>query len=171
LPSSIRHYLTVRLLFFLYPLIANVAFEALSCHRAFDDGTTFLIADVDIECRSDYYHSRVLPRAWASIAIFCFGLLAFNGVLLFSARRAIVHKKPTALSRAVSFLYNDYKPWAFWWELLEMGRRLVLVGIFVLIERGSILQLVVGTMFCAVYLCAHALGRPSSLIRVRWTLQ
>ena len=35
---------------------------------------------------------------------------------------------------------------------MEMGRRLVLVGIFVLIERGSIMQLVIGTAFCAIYL-------------------
>jgi hypothetical protein len=33
-----------------------------------------------------------------------------------------------------------------------MLRRLLLVGVFVLIQRGSITQLVVGSTFCAVYL-------------------
>jgi hypothetical protein len=46
-------------------------------------------------------------------------------------------------------------------QLVEMTRRLVLVGIFVLIERGSILQLVIGCLFCAVYLCVHGLLVPA----------
>ena len=36
-------------------------------------------------------------------------------------------------------------------RLVEMARRLVLVGIFVLIDRGSIAQLMAGTFFCLVY--------------------
>ena len=44
------------------------------------------------------------------------------------------------------------EPWAFWWELMEMTRRLVLVGIFVLLNRGSVMQIVLGTIFSAVYL-------------------
>ena len=41
--------LILRLLFLVYPLIANVAFQAFSCYPAFDDGTSFLIADVAIQ--------------------------------------------------------------------------------------------------------------------------
>ena len=33
-----------------------------------------------------------------------------------------------------------------------MARRFVLVGLFVLIEQGSLVQVVVGTLFCAVFL-------------------
>jgi hypothetical protein len=45
---------------------------------------------------------------------------------------------------------------------MEMTRRLVLVGLFVLIERGSIVQLIVGTVFCAIYLCVSALPACST---------
>ena len=46
------------------------------------------------------------------------------------------------------------EPWAFWWELVEMTRRLVLVGVFVLpvFNRGSIVQVVLGTIFCSIFL-------------------
>jgi hypothetical protein len=116
------------------PFIANVAFEALSCHQPFEDGSTYvsqeglepwrfpcavetpaidplwqLITDVDIDCRSDYYYSMVLPRAWSAVLIYCFGLLIFNGVLLVSAGRAISQKKHTPLSRAVRFLYFEVR--------------------------------------------------------------
>jgi hypothetical protein len=47
-------------------------------------------------------------------------------------------------------------------KLMEMTRRLVLVGLFVLIERGSIVQLIVGTVFCAIYLCVSALPACST---------
>ena len=57
-----------------------------------------------------------------------------------------------ALAHALRFLHKEYEPWCWWWELLEMVRRLCLVGVFVLVQRGSLTQLAVGTIFCAVYL-------------------
>ena len=44
------------------------------------------------------------------------------------------------------------EPWAYWWELVEMVRRVVLVGFFILPNRGSITQLVLGTVFSAIFL-------------------
>ena len=44
------------------------------------------------------------------------------------------------------------EPWVFWWELCEMVRRLTLVGVFVVIEQGSIVQLMIGTAFSAGYM-------------------
>ena len=36
---------------------------------------------------------------------------------------------------------------------MEMARRFVLVGLFVVVSPGSILQIMLGTIFCAFYLC------------------
>ena len=42
--------LILRLLFLLYPLVTNVAFEAFSCYE-FDNGTSaYLVSDVSIAC-------------------------------------------------------------------------------------------------------------------------
>ena len=43
----------VRVLFFLYPMIAKNGFEAFSCYPQFEDGRQFLIADVSVECFVD----------------------------------------------------------------------------------------------------------------------
>ena len=67
---------------------------------------------------------------------------------------------PTHLSRAIEFLYREYDVTAFWWELMEMLRKLLLVGIFGLIEPGSILQIAVGTIFSAVYLMVQLQASP-----------
>ena len=115
--------LIVRLLFLLYPLIANVAFEAFSCYPPFEDGTTFLIADVSIRCdlESEEYQS-IWAAAWLAIAVYAFGLLALSAALLYHERKAILKQKPTPLSRAIRFLYREYEPWAFWWELVSRPR-------------------------------------------------
>ena len=39
----------------------------------------------------------------------------------------------------------------YWWELVEMLRRLVLVGLMVLMS-GSMLQIILGTLFSAIFL-------------------
>jgi hypothetical protein len=46
------------------------------------------------------------------------------------------------------------------WELMEMARRLFLVGVFVDIEPDTITQLMVGTIFCAIFLMIQLLARP-----------
>ena len=47
--------------------------------------------------------------AWWAIGVYAFGLLALNAVLLFCAREAILMGKSTSLSRAIRFLYCEYR--------------------------------------------------------------
>jgi hypothetical protein len=106
--------LIARLLFFLYPILTNVAFEAFSCYE-FDSGNTSrLIADVNIDCNqrdegSEY--ARVLGVAWAAIAVHQFGLLTAFLTLLLLVRRAITSGAPTRLSMATSFLHREVRDW------------------------------------------------------------
>jgi hypothetical protein len=103
--------LVVRLLFLLYPQIANVAFEAFSCYPAFEDGTRYLIVDVSVECDSDAdEYKRITATAWSAVGVYAFGLVALNAALLFRAREAILKQKPTPLSRAIHFLYREFEP-------------------------------------------------------------
>jgi len=145
--------------FIFYPLIANVAFEAFSCHESLD-GHRYLMADVAIDCGSDYY-KQVNRLAWLAVFIYVFGVFGVVCLLLFCARKAITRQTPTLLSSSLAFLYREYEPWAFWWELAEMLRRVTLVGFFVLFQpRGSIVQLVAGTTFTAIYLFVQMQAGP-----------
>ena len=82
-------------------------------------------------------------------------------VLLTRARNAIVSGIETPLSRACFFLYKEYDVTCFWWELMEMGRKFLLVGLFVWQPaQGSITQIAVGTIVSAVYLMIQLQARP-----------
>ena len=64
------------------------------------------------------------------------------------------------MRRVTAFLHNDYTPRFFYWELLEMLRRLTLVGLFVVIEPGTVIQSFMGMIFCACYLLVQLISRP-----------
>jgi hypothetical protein len=172
--------LTVRVLFLLYPLLANVAFSAFSCYDPLDnDGPSYLIADVEIVCGSTE-HATAKASAGVALGIYVFGVFLLKALLLRCVYTAILNQTPTHLSNAIAFLHGEYEPWASWWELCtsvaaskdrfmrgqqlrstyhfvstlclvvlccagEMIRRIVLVGVFVLIQRGSLSQLLFGT--------------------------
>jgi hypothetical protein len=43
---------------------------------------------------------------------------------------------------------------------MEMLRRLCLIGVFVLIKRGSFMQLIIGSAFCALFLLLQSQASP-----------
>ena len=69
-------------------------------------------------------------------------LLAYQqaAVLLLMSRDGI-GDQPTRFSRATTFLHSEYRPMFFWWELMEMTRRLLLLGLFAMWPApGSLAQ-------------------------------
>ena len=86
-------------------------------------------------------------------------LLALNAILLFRARYAIMSKKPTALSSAIAFLHREFEPHLFWWELVEMLRRFVLVGLMVLVQ-DTMMQLILGTLLATAFLLFQVQASP-----------
>merc|ERR1712185_831001 len=83
-----------------------------------------------------------------------------NLLLLLRASRAIIDDKPTPLSRSIAFLYKEYDVECFWWEIAEMLRKFLLVGLFVTIEPGSITQISLATIVCAVFMLVQLQSKP-----------
>jgi len=148
--------LLLKLGFLAYPLVTNVAFDAFSCYTFSD--SEWLKADVAIQC-STPEHDGVKRLAWLAILLYPIGLFVLYGALLFAARHAIQTNRPTVLSRAIAFLYREYETSLFWWELVEMLRRLVLVGVMVL-AQGSMMQLIVGSLLAASFLLFQVQAAP-----------
>ena len=118
----------------------------------------WLKADVSIQCYTPD-HNFAISVAIFAIILYPIGVLGTNALLLFKARKAILSGRETSLSRSIAFLHREYEPQMFWWELVEMVRKLVLVG-FMLLYQGTMLQLMLGTLLSVAYLLFQVQAKP-----------
>ena len=94
----------------IFPIRAPQAF---SCFQ-FQDGRSWLIADVAIEC-STREHVDAMVIAVVAILLYPVGRFGLNAALLFRARAAIRSEVPSPLSSALNFLHREYECDYFWW--------------------------------------------------------
>ena len=147
---------TLPFIFLMYPLVTNVAFEAFPCY-VFEDGQSYLVADVSIECHtSAHFNAQVL--AMLAICIYPVGLFAFVATLLYRARHDIRCGKHTPFT----FLYREYEQEYFFWELMEMGRRFTLVGLLIVwpYHQGTVMQLGTANVISLLYLVLQLQAMP-----------
>lgn len=109
--------------------------------------------------------------ALIAIAIYPIGLIMVYSMLLFHVRHWIgdAHVTATATERAfwlqpLSFLYEEFVPSLYWWEIVEMLRRLVLVGFAVVIWPGSLTQLMIGATMAFMHLVVQLNLQPYRLL-------
>ena len=153
---------TLRVLFIIYPIVTGVAFDAYPCYRlGADAGTTtsWLKVDVDVQCYTPE-HEDIVTIARVALIIYPVGLLFVYGALLISARKDIPHGRSAPLCRALAFLHNEYEDSVFWWELVEMLRKFIIVGVMVVVANGNMLQLAIGTVLCGVFLFLQLCAAP-----------
>ena len=135
-----------------------VAFEGFPCYWFAPVGDApargWLRADVSIEC-STPEHTSVMAVSWTAVVIYPLGFWLGCLVLLWQASNAIVRDEPTPFSRCISFLFLEYRIATYWWELMEMMRKFILIGLMVVVYRGSILQIAIGTVVNAAYLVSR----------------
>ena len=82
-------------------------------------------------------------------------------LLLAASSRAILTSSTTPLSQATSFLWADYHPFAFFWEPLEMCRKLVLTGgVLIVAEEHEQLRVLVALVVSLSYLTLHLAIQP-----------
>ena len=146
--------------FLVYTPVASKIFRALRpCDEFKDIGTAYMPEDYTIVCDTPE-HTTVVSVAYAMLVIYCVGIPVFYAALLWPKRRDIQRQcdlvnlgdKRTVKTEAelanldakllsVSFLFQSY--WYWWWELVEVLRKVVLAGIIALIGPGSFEQSVV----------------------------
>jgi len=151
-------------LFVIIPSVCSRIFSTFSCagfgyDDALDEVQYFLNADFSLMCDGDDYKEAV---GLASILIFVWPVgipILFLGLLL--ASRVNVDGWPIALSRAVQFLHIEYRSEFFYWELVEVGRKLVLTGFLLLIPlKLTLLRLVVAILLTIAHLVVLQAASP-----------
>ena len=116
--------------------------------------------DASVECGSDD-HGPITALATGFIVLWPAGSLVLFTSLLAACYKPLQAKTPNALTRATAFLHREYEKTWYWWEAVELARKLVLTGFVLLIpEKNAFLRLVVATLICSCYAVVLAVVRP-----------
>ena len=76
--------------------------------------------------------------AWAAIGMYPVGVIVLCAALLYGCRHTLLlGEASTPYSRSVSFLHNPFAPTYFYFDILEMTKKLLLVGFASYPRRAS----------------------------------
>jgi hypothetical protein len=138
-----------------YPSVSTIAFRTFNCRSV--DGVSYLREDYSKECASES-HGQAEQFASASIALVSVGLIVVYAALLWP-HRAMLRTGATVTNSGdrkrlaeLSFLYSDFKGPMFYWEVVDSTRKLLLTGVVVFMQEGSLVRPVWGMMICLGYM-------------------
>jgi len=143
------------------------------CEEFADDDLTgsvkaYLHDDYRLDCASAEY-VRVKAWAFALISIWPIGVPLLYTALLITCRRSIAHRKPGTLLRATRFLWSDYKPGLYWWEAIDLARKLTLTGFVVLIdEQHRAYRTLVALLLSLCFLVVQPILKPFQAAFNNW---
>ena len=168
-----------------YPSLTNKIFEGFIC-RDIGPNDAVLQVDYAISCVDDGY-AKVLVLCSVLVLVWPFGLPAFMFVsalsrllqysflpsrfryvpnatvgvqyLMWDAREAIQNEDKAALQE-FDFMIGDYKKTHWYWEIAELGRKLVLSGVLGLVGRGTVAQSMCATFVAFFYFAMVFHQRP-----------
>ena len=126
----------------------------------FTEDRSFLQLDLRVECYTAE-HDDVKAVAWGFFAVWPIGFPLLYVGLLVACRDAICTGKPSKLATATRFLWREYKPDYFWWEPLDVMRRLALSSFVLFIPAEYPMQrLLVGLLLSLLFLALVFAANP-----------
>lgn len=150
-------------MFLFYPTFTNKIFEGFACRDLGPiDGLQFhkrvLEADYTVDCNSVDY-AILFTFCCFLVILWPIGLPCVLGWALTNHRKLIAQGDPDSL-KLFSFIIGDYKPEHWYWELIELFRRLLLCGLLGLLARGSVAQSVIGCVISVAFFALTCRARP-----------
>ena len=154
------------LVYLVYPTVSAVHFRSFAC-TDFEDGSSFLRADTSVDCNSQSYQGffvaiLLLLIAYQALPIILFTLLyrvrqQLNPPDISDPEAAFIHREQLRYDPAIApyyFLFGDCYCSCYWWEVVDMYRRMFFTGLVSQFGQGQIrtavgtgLSLVVVTIF------------------------
>ena len=122
----------------------------------------FVSTDLTLQCDTSVaeYH-QLLNLAYILLLLWPVAMPLAFGVLLFSMRRKLLHRRGSQLTRATSFLHKEYEAEYFFWEPLVLMQRLALIGWVQLVPRDKqLLRIIVGLLVSLMYTLLLMIYKP-----------
>ena len=159
--------LTMLILFFAFPPVTSLAFRLFEQCTTFSDelgqSQAFLISSrkhYALACPSDEL-TDAQSLAWVAILIYPVGTILLSAWLLYLGRaRLLLEEEATPYTRSIAFLHAPFVPSYFYFDLLELCKKLLLIGFASLIEPGSIVQIMVAVLISLLFLVLHLQSLP-----------
>ena len=95
----------------------------------------YLRSDLSVLCNDSETHSSLVRLMWVFVVVWPIGCVLLYIAVLIPCGDTIIQGKKTPLTAAASFLTHDYERWFFWWEPLELCRRVALTGWVLLVDE------------------------------------
>ena len=149
----------------LYTGVATKLFVLFKCLKIQD--TWFLVADMRITCFDETYNAyRVL--SYLGIVVYVVGIPVCIFVLLFQRRVRLYEEtcpadeldKHMQVKKSFGSIYSDYTPANYYFDLLDLGRRLLLTGGLILVGEESNTQIFLGLLLNVLWFGLVLLRRP-----------
>jgi hypothetical protein len=136
-------------LFLLYPGFSAEFFDVLKCRTI--DAHQYVIADLSIECSGAGYSTlRAFAIFW--VVVWACGMPLIALALLWPVRSQLRNgAKIPGFQQHLSDFYSPYRPAAWYFEVAEYTKKLLLIGIIPAIQ-GDVMGAVIAMLIVNVYL-------------------
>jgi hypothetical protein len=159
-------------MFLIHPNITKQFFLILSCKRVGgteDPGATFLLSDITEPCYSSHHVLFIFAIGIPMFVLWVFGIPFFAWLILYRNRgliqapmgvSSVVRMQKKIFESQMAFMYRGYKPSRYYWFLVEMGRKIALVGIAVFFPGALHTQLLLASLLIFCCIIAQIAAQP-----------
>ncbi|GMH78741.1 hypothetical protein TL16_g07921 [Triparma laevis f. inornata] len=152
----------VGLTYLIFASTTTMAFTTFLCNTYGDDLTEYLVADRSIDCNSPL-HQKFKVLSVFMILVYPIGITTFYTFQLIKHRKAIKdagNRESNMDIKHIVFLWRDYQPDYWWFEIYECFRRLSFTGFLVNFTPGSAPQLCVSVILAFISSLMYSYHQP-----------
>ena len=143
--------------FFCYSIVSQTILGIFEC-RDLDRGVSVLSADQAVHCKTSK-HDVAVQCGYVFVVLYIIGLPLLVFLQLYRNRNSLEDR---SVKVRYLFLYNNYREGLFWWEAINMLRKIGLVGALVLLQEDLGTQVFALSIISMAYLTLHASVKPYS---------
>lgn len=119
---------------------------------------SFLRRDLSVQCSSDE-HTLISNVAYGMVALWPVGMPTLFFVVLMGARKSLLRRRASKLTRATAFLHQEYRKGCYWWEPLFLLQRLTISGFLQFIPYQFI-RLLAALLITIMYMALLLIIKP-----------
>lgn len=143
--------LSLLTLFLAYPSVSQNALKMFMCTVVEDN--LYMTGDFHYQCFDEQWWDN-LPLVLVYVVVYPVGILVLFGIFLFRARNKLQQRDTLTMG----FLYQAYRPSAWWFELLDMLHKLLLVTLVSFLPGQ--MQVSAALIWVCVYMVVILLTHP-----------